>query len=326
MRAGAERKFSRRAIHNYSDRSDGPFIAVNFAALPENLVESELFGYEQGAFSGAKPGGKAGLFEIAHTGTIFLDEIGDASQDVQKKLLRVLEEREVRRVGGNSFISIDVRVISATNKDLKVLSDHGMFRTDLFYRLNSLPIRLPPLRSRQQDVFLLADTFSQMEHGHAIKRAPDLDRFFITYSWPGNIRELQNVVRYISHIVPTGEMASCDDLPGYLLQPEPDGSPQSELVNSSVLNWKTIIAELRNRDLLDQATAIMKEISCASAINRSVGRRSLAKRLDKAGRPLGEHAIRTCLNILSSLGVIHSGVDPAGLSHYRKGNRVFAYH
>ena len=310
--SGCGKEVLAQAIHNYSDRSRGPFIAVNFAALPENLVESELFGYEQGAFSGARPGGKAGLFEIAHTGTIFLDEIGDASPGVQKKLLRVLEEREVRRVGGDSFISIDVRVISATNKDLKKLTDIDMFRTDLFYRLNSLPIILPPLRDRQLDVFILADHYSKIERHHTLKRSPDLDRFFMNYSWPGNIRELQNIIRYISHLVPKEEVASCDHLPGYLLKSEPPHIPQPDLRDISTQDWKTVIAELRNQNLLDHVTAILQEINCVSAINKSIGRRSLVKRLNKRDQPLSEHAIRTCLNFLNSLGMIHSGVTRQG--------------
>jgi transcriptional regulator with PAS, ATPase and Fis domain len=144
--SGTGKELFAQAIHNHSPRKNGPFVAINFAALPENLVESDLFGYEDGAFTGAKKGGKPGLFEEAHQGTIFLDEIGDATLNVQKKLLRVLEEREVRRVGGSTVTPIDVRVIAATNQNLEEMVQKGEFRKDLFYRICTLPVFIPSLR------------------------------------------------------------------------------------------------------------------------------------------------------------------------------------
>jgi len=149
--SGTGKELFARAIYSASSRSQEPFVAVNCAALPDSLLESELFGYEEGAFTGAKRGGKPGLFEEAHNGTIFLDEIGDASLDVQKKLLRVLEEREVRRVGGRTITPINVRVIAATNQNLEHLVKEKHFRSDLFYRLCTLPLSIPPLRTRGQE-------------------------------------------------------------------------------------------------------------------------------------------------------------------------------
>ena len=155
--SGTGKELFAHAIHKASNKQHGPFVAVNFAALPENLLESELFGYEEGAFTGARKGGHAGLFEQAHKGTIFLDEIGDASMKIQARLLRVLQEKEVLRIGGTKIIPIDVRIIAATNKNLEDLVSAGKFREDLFYRLKVLPIRIPPLRERKEDIPLLIE-------------------------------------------------------------------------------------------------------------------------------------------------------------------------
>lgn len=191
--SGTGKELMAQSIHNASTRAQGPFVAVNCAAIPENLLESELFGYESGAFTGAKREGKAGLFELAHRGTLFLDEIGEISRSVQTRLLRVLQEKEIMRVGGNRIIPIDVRVVSATNKDLKALAKNGEFRGDLYYRLNVLQIQIPPLRKRRGDVQLLAERFLS-GYGTASKQMKDIIPMLTSYSWPGNIRELQNVM------------------------------------------------------------------------------------------------------------------------------------
>ena len=163
--SGTGKELFARAIHNHSDRTDYPFVAVNCAAIPDNLLESELFGYEEGAFTGAKKGGKLGKFELAHKGTIFLDEIGDMSLHLQGKLLRVLQEREVDKIGGKSNIFIDVRVIAATNKNLEELVRNGQFREDLYYRLKVIPLTLPALRERKSDIPLLID-YMIKEYAH----------------------------------------------------------------------------------------------------------------------------------------------------------------
>ena len=184
-------------VHRTSRRADGPFVKVNCAALPESIIESELFGHERGAFTGAI-GQRKGRFELAHGGTIFLDEIGELSPQVQVKLLRVLQEREIERIGGTSTIKVDVRVVAATNRNLEDELRAGRFREDLYYRLNVFPIRIPPLRERKSDVVLLADHFAEKyadRNGKLIKRisSPALD-LLMSYHWPGNVRELENCI------------------------------------------------------------------------------------------------------------------------------------
>ena len=198
--SGTGKELFARAIHNHSDRADNTFVTVNCAAIPDNLLESELFGYEEGAFTGAKKGGKLGKFEIAHKGTIFLDEIGDMSLHLQGKLLRVLQERELDKIGGKSNILIDVRVIAATNKNLVELVAKGQFREDLYYRLNVIPITLPALRQRKDDIPLLID-YMIKEYAHKLNKdvigiEDDAKKTLIDYSWPVNVRELQNVIEY----------------------------------------------------------------------------------------------------------------------------------
>jgi Nif-specific regulatory protein len=194
---GTGKELIARALHDQSRRSARPFIAVNCAALPETLVESELFGYEKGAFTGAVSR-KPGKFELANHGTLFLDEVGDLPGQAQAKLLRVLQEREVQRVGGTRAEPINVRLIAATNQDLAAGVQSGSFRTDLFYRLNVFPIRLPPLRERPGDIAPLAQhfirRFAERQHKGAPHLSPDALERLTGYSWPGNVRELQNVV------------------------------------------------------------------------------------------------------------------------------------
>jgi len=194
---GTGKELLARAIHQLSSRKDRKFYAVNCAALTENLLEAELFGYEKGAFTGALAQ-KKGIFETAHGGTLFLDEVGEVSPAMQAKLLRVLENQEIQRVGGRETISVDVRIISATNKDLKELVDSGKFRKDLFYRLNVISIVIPPLRERLEDLPLLVDHYLDFFAQKCRKQKPDIVReslsAFTNYSWPGNIRELKNVI------------------------------------------------------------------------------------------------------------------------------------
>ncbi len=194
---GTGKELAARAIHRFSDRRDNPFIAINCAALPESLLESELFGHEKGAFTGAA-GQKLGRFELAHGGSLFLDEIGELSQAIQVKLLRVLQEREFVRVGGTQTITCDVRIITATNRNLKEEMEAGRFREDLYYRLNVFPITLPPLRERVEDLPLLIQHFSQEVAPSLGVEAPAVTDEALThlmrYEWPGNIRELRNIV------------------------------------------------------------------------------------------------------------------------------------
>ena len=199
--SGTGKELMAQSIHNASGRAGGPFVAVNFAAITESLLDSELFGYVEGAFTGASRHGASGLFERANHGTIFLDEIGDAPLSFQVKLLRVLQEREIRRVGSAVPIHIDVRIIAATNQDLKELVRQGRFREDLYYRLSVLPLTLPPLVERKEDIPVLVSTFLQsffLDMGVRETREwmEGILPILLQYSWPGNIRELQNVVEY----------------------------------------------------------------------------------------------------------------------------------
>ncbi|SEN41714.1 Transcriptional regulator containing PAS, AAA-type ATPase, and DNA-binding Fis domains [Peptostreptococcus russellii] len=198
--SGTGKEMFARAIHFHSSRGDRPFITINCAAIPEELLESELFGYEEGAFTGAKKGGKLGMFERANKGTIFLDEIGDMSIHLQAKLLRVLQEKEIQKVGGKSGVKVDVRIISATNKNLPELVKNGMFREDLYYRLNVLPIELPSLKERKGDIPLLVDYMVKVYSKKLDKNISGVSEEVLNmleeYNWPGNIRELQNVIEF----------------------------------------------------------------------------------------------------------------------------------
>jgi len=195
--SGTGKELVARAVHSQSYRKDKPFIAVSCAALPETLLESELFGHEKGSFTGAHAQRK-GKFETANKGTIFLDEIGEMSANIQVHLLRVLEEKEFSRVGGNELIKVDVRVVSATNKDMKQAVADGQFREDLYYRLNVVTIELPPLRERKEDIPLLAQhflkKFAMENQKEIIDFSPEATDFLLKYEWPGNVRELENAI------------------------------------------------------------------------------------------------------------------------------------
>ena len=198
---GTGKEVFAQSIHNSSNRSSGPFVAINCAALPENLLESELMGYEEGAFTGSKRGGKPGLFELAHNGTIFLDEINRMPLSLQPRILRVLQERQVMRLGGKRIIPVDVKVIAASNEDLEILSDDGGFREDLYYRLKVLTLQIPPLRERPDDILLLLEYYYKFfteRYGNTDYFTSHTIDLLKKYQWPGNVRELANCVeRYV---------------------------------------------------------------------------------------------------------------------------------
>jgi len=195
--SGVGKDMVARAIHQHSRRASGPFVKINCTAIPENLLESELFGYEKGAFTGAVSS-KPGKFELADKGTIFLDEIGDVPGTIQVKLLRVLQDREFERLGGTRTVRVDVRVVAATNQDLRAALEQGTFREDLYYRLNVVPINIPPLRERKEDVPDLADHFIARfarESGKPIQGiTPAAQKLLMDFHWPGNVRELENII------------------------------------------------------------------------------------------------------------------------------------
>ncbi|VEF49564.1 transcriptional regulator [Bacillus freudenreichii] len=217
--SGTGKELFARAVHNNSHRADKPFRAINCAAIPEALLESELFGYSEGAFTGARKKGKPGKFELANGGTIFLDEIGDMPLHLQVKILRVLQERKVERIGANESVDIDVRVLAATNKNLEKMVKDGEFREDLYYRLHVIPVHIPPLRERIGDVPVLLHYF--VNHYMKITEkeikgfSPDALELLSSYHWPGNIRELQNTVEYAINMA-SEQWVTCDNLPARL--------------------------------------------------------------------------------------------------------------
>ena len=273
-------------IHRHSNRSDNQFISVHCGAIPDTLIESELFGHERGAFTGAHRR-KLGKFEIAQKGTIFLDEIGTVTPAVQIKLLQVLQDKIFHRVGGDSAIESDVRVIAATNADFKSLVDNGTFRQDLYYRLNVFPIELPPLRERPEDIALLSNTIldnlnkaheKQIEELH-----PDVVAALEGYSWPGNIRELENVLER-AYILETSDVLSPESLPSELI--DSISLPQAQIAVDANLT----LAEFRKKGVEDLERRYLKELLTRhkGRINRSseeagVSARQLHKLLTKYG-------------------------------------------
>ncbi len=218
--SGTGKELIARAIHHRSRRAGSNFFDINCAAIPETLLESELFGYERGAFTGADRR-KIGLFEAASGSTLFLDEIGDLSLPLQGKILRALQEKEIRRLGGNESIPVDVRVLAATNRDLEEMMKAGTFREDLYYRLNILPIVLPPLRERREEIPIIAERFVKRvaaEHGKPITEIdPEALRVLLRYDWPGNVRELESILER-AVLLTENESIEPEDLPAQLVQ------------------------------------------------------------------------------------------------------------
>jgi len=233
--SGTGKELIARSIHQYSPRAEQPFVAVNCAAFPENLLESELFGHEKGAFTGALTQ-KRGLMEAASGGTFFLDEICEMDLELQAKLLRVLQERKIRRVGGEVEIPVDIRVIAATNRDPEEAVEEGVLRRDLYFRLNVVPIRVPPLRARREDIPLLAEHFLRRyaeKYGRdgatPLRLSPDAMRALMAHSWPGNVRELQNLMERIVSLAVPGQEITAADLPDKLSSLGTPASPAVDI-------------------------------------------------------------------------------------------------
>lgn len=294
--SGTGKELFAHAIHNNSARAEAPFVAVNCAALPDTLLESELFGYEEGAFTGAKKGGKPGLFELANGGSVFLDEIEGMSNGTQLKLLRVLQEREIVRLGGDRVIPIDVRFISASNENLQTLMATGRFRQDLFYRVSTLPLELPPLRCRREDIPLLIANFQSDLHMDFILTEEAI-QCLLRYDWPGNIRELRNCVEYLG----------CQNLPVIDLENLPhtvynDLSLESRAdMSSETLRWR--ILELLSLE--------------------KCGRKKLGELLKKSGYSVPEPQLRRELEALKSMGLITSGTGRGGSSLTEAGRETY---
>ena len=300
---GTGKELFAHAVHNASPRADGPFVAINCAAMPENLLESELFGYEEGAFTGARKGGKPGLFEFAHKGTLFLDEVEGMSTALQCKLLRVLQEREIMRVGGNRIVSVDVRIVAATNENLDKMVEEGTFRRDLYYRLNTLPVLIPPLREREGDLLLLIDHFRK-GIGASFTLSPELERLLLTHQWRGNIRELRNVVEYFSY---TGSpVVGPEELPPtfhYL----PAGLPEAGGAGAQPPR----LADCPQED----ERFVLSRLYQADREGRSLGRDAILAAAKAAGLPCSQQEVRRILSALDQAGL-------ARVSRGRGGTRL----
>ena len=242
--SGTGKEIFAQSIHNASSRRDEPLVAINCGALPRTLIESELFGYAEGAFTGAQRGGRSGKFELADGGTLFLDEIGEMPLDMQANLLRVLEEGRLYRVGGNKIINVDVRIIAATNKDLKHEVEQGNFRRDLYYRLNVLPLGLPPLRERKDDIPLLVEYFIRTKAAKLNKVPPqpevDVLNKLSSHHWPGNIRELENVIESLLNAPDSMTLAN---LPGPELLEVPENSEVETLAEVELQHIQKMLAK-----------------------------------------------------------------------------------
>ncbi|MBA4493308.1 sigma-54 interaction domain-containing protein [Paenactinomyces guangxiensis] len=258
--SGTGKEVLAQAIHAASHRMKGPFVALNCAAIPESLLESELFGYEEGAFTGAKKGGKPGRFELARGGTLFLDEIGDMPLFLQAKLLRVLQERRVERIGGSESIPVDVRVIAATHKDLEAMIAKQQFREDLYFRLNVIPLYIPPLRERKEDLYGLVDFYMKKfadRLGKETKRlSSQVWKKFYEYHWPGNIRELENIIEYIVNLE-IGDLVTMSSLPASLRENAENENgtdqPLSVWQNKTTLDPSPLKIEETEEYLIQQA-------------------------------------------------------------------------
>ncbi|MBS4537678.1 sigma 54-interacting transcriptional regulator [Clostridium sp. D2Q-11] len=288
--SGTGKELLASAIHNESKRKKGPFLAVNFSALPDELIESELFGYEEGAFTGAKKGGKAGLFEQANEGTIFLDEIGDISAKVQARLLRVLQEREVMRIGGTDIKSIDVRVIAATNRDLTNLVNNREFRKDLYYRLKMGYIKIPPLRERKEDIIDLMNYFIKTETREDIKISKEVIEMLLKYNWYGNIRELKNILSYMM-AVREGNQITLRDIPDESFFQEREIDLEQKDINEDI-------------DLSDEQLYILEKIYQLNKYNKVVGRTRLSEETLGTDYELTKYQMRNRLDELERMGFI----------------------
>lgn len=264
--SGTGKELFAHAIHNSSMRTTLPFIAINCASIPEHLLESELFGYEDGAFTGAKKGGKKGQFEIANKGTLFLDEIGDMPLSMQSKLLRVLQEKEVQRVGGQKSIAVDVRIIAATHRDLEKLVEEGTFRQDLYYRLNVIKIEIPSLRERKEDIPLIAQVLLKKLEGKfyrkGIELSAEVEERLMQHSWPGNIRELENVLERSINVL-DGKMIEVGHLPLYLRDMERDSNSSNidpTQNKQSIPNTSLPIISLKETLALAEKEAILNAL------------------------------------------------------------------
>jgi len=282
--SGTGKELFAHAIHNHSLRSSLPFVAINCASIPEHLLESELFGYDDGAFTGAKKGGKKGQFEMANNGTLFLDEIGDMPLSMQSKLLRVLQEKEVQRVGGQKSIPVDVRIIAATHRDLEKMVDEGEFRRDLYYRLNVIKIEIPSLNKRKEDIKLISmGLLKKLERKFfrtGIEISKEVEQRLMEHSWPGNIRELENVLERAINVL-DGQTIEVFHLPLYLRELELQSSNQ---IDSPVTNTKPVEKLSSSISPLKETLAQVEKEAIINALTVTNGNKQKAARLLEIGK------------------------------------------
>ncbi|MCG8540645.1 MAG: sigma 54-interacting transcriptional regulator [Clostridia bacterium] len=303
--SGTGKELFAQAIHNNSERKNKPFLGINCASLSSDLLESELFGYEEGAFTGARKGGKKGLFELAHMGTLFLDEVGELPTYMQAKLLRVLQEKEVMRIGGIRIIPVDVRIIAATNKNLKKLVKEGKFRKDLYYRLNVLTLNLPHLRERRDDIpYLIKDILEKLGvENKELDR--ELKEILINHHWDGNIRELRNCIEYMAYM--GEELLTVKDLPpDFLDEVEASREELKERIFSELLSEEN-----------ELAVYILRTLKY-----RPAGRRTVYKEAVKDGFNVSEHKIRKIMKFLQHKGLITYGNGRGGAKLTGEGNEI----
>ncbi len=266
--SGTGKELFARAIHHSSPRGKNPFIAINCAAMPESLIESELFGYEDGTFTGATRGGRPGKFQLAHGGTIFLDEIGDMPLHLQPKLLRVLQEKSVEKLGSHKSVAVDVRLIAATNKDLEGMVDRGEFREDLYYRINVIPLSIPPLRSRPGDVRLLMSSLLKQYNSKLNKKikgfTADAEKVLLAYRWKGNVRELANVVEYAINMEPSAYITT-NSLPFKIREKVETSAP-----NESASTLRLAEKELIRNVLSEYGSSVSAKRRAAEALGISL--------------------------------------------------------
>lgn len=293
--SGTGKELFAQSIHNYSERSNMPFVGVNCAALPESLLESELFGYEEGAFTGARKKGKLGYFEQANKGTIFLDEIGDISPKLQSGLLRVLQERQIMRIGSDKVIDIDVRIIAATNKDLLQEVKKENFRNDLYYRLNVLQILVPPLRNRKEDILLIFEEFTGKDYRYV---SSSDKKKILNYDWPGNVRELESCALYYKMLKK--------------LPPLFEGSSmlvenRKEILKNGVIS----ISEVKEQ--------ILKLLMDNNEIGHGLGRTELARMLKMSYINVSDVKLRKILSDMQKEGLVDIGIGRQGTRITEKG-------
>jgi two-component system nitrogen regulation response regulator GlnG len=275
--SGTGKELVARALYQHSKRADKPFVAINCAAIPDSLLESELFGHEKGAFTGADRQ-RVGKFEQAHGGTIFLDEIGDMSPATQAKVLRILQDQRFERVGGNETIHTDVRVVAATNQNLQAMVTSGKFRQDLFYRLNSFTITLPPLRERAGDIPLLVNYFLSVVSRKLEKNVRGIDPAALAtlegYSWPGNVRELENAVRY-AVVQTVGEVLTLDCLPITVR----GGSPAPPTTGLDIASLVADLLRMGSTDIYRQVTQAVDRVVLTAVLEHAHGNQKQASDL-----------------------------------------------